>query len=492
MRKNIITYTIILLTIAANSQNSLNILIGKKEKIYSNLLKENRNIFIYTPTYTSNDTSGNKRYPVIYILDGDAHFLSTVGIVQQLSQANVNGVLPEMIVVGIENTNRLRDLTPVLNASQNKDHVNNFVNFISSELMPYIEKNYNTAPYKILIGHSLGGLTAVNILTTFPKLFNAYIAIDPSMWYEKEEFLKQTMTQLPKENLKGTRLFIGIANSLPKGMSLTKLNKDKSTETQHIRSIFKLDKFLKLTSNGLKYAQKYYDSENHNSVPLISTYDGLKFIFDYYKLDATEKDFSDTTNLIATKLKNHYEKVSSEMGYKISAPEAFVNYFGYDALNKKQYSKAQAMFQLNVESYPNSSNVYDSYGDYFALRNDTINAIINYKKANTIKNDTTVLNKISVLSKPHTFTISLEDLHKYTGTYTLQGFNIDVTLDIINGKLFSKMAGRANSEFVPVSKNVFTVKGTKGYTITFEMNGDKPTGFISVQPDGTYIAEFKN
>lgn len=142
--------------------------------------------------------------------------------------------------------------------------------------MPFIDKNYKTAPYKMLIGHSLGGLTVIDILTNFPEMFNAYIAIDPSMWYDNEKYLTNTVSKLPKMNMNDKRLFIGTANTLPEGMEFSQLKNDKSIETQHIRSIFKLDEFLKANTNGLIYGSKYYENETHNSVPLISEYDGLR------------------------------------------------------------------------------------------------------------------------------------------------------------------------------------------------------------------------
>ncbi|MFZ1784885.1 MAG: alpha/beta hydrolase-fold protein [Ferruginibacter sp.] len=490
--------TIILATIlvyfstGVNAQTSESIIVGKKETIYSKALNEKRKLWIYTPSVTSQNTSPDKRYPVLYLLDGDAHFLSTVGIVQQLSQANGNGVLPEMIVVAIENTNRLKDLTPRLSSLNDLDKANPFVNFLSSELIPYIDKNYNTAPYKLLVGHSLGGLTAIDILTNSPKLFNAYIAIDPSMWYDDEKFLNNTFVQLPKQNMNGTRLFIGTANTMPNGMKLSKLKNDNTTETQHIRSIFKLDNLLKNNTNGLKYAQKYYENERHNTLTLLSEYDGLRFIFDYYFLDVTEKDFADSTSLIATKLKTHYTKVSDEMGYKNAAPEALINYFGYDALTKKQYSKAEALFKLNMESYPNSNIVYDAYADYFLAKKDTANAIVNYKKAFEIKNDAATLRKLNNLTKQESFNLTLKDLQKYVGVYTIEAYKIDIVLEIRDSKLWSKVPGQADSEFIPVSKNTFTVKDKQGYLITFQMEGDKPLGFTSVQPNGTFKAVLKN
>lgn len=487
MKTFFITAIVLLLSFSLNAQSNESIAIGKKEIIFSKVLNENRKIWVYTPSNTSQNVIPEKRYPVVYVLDGDAHFYSTVGTIQQLSQANGNGVLPEMIVVAIENTNRFRDLVP----SYNINKPNPFVEFLSNELIPYVDTNYPTAPYRLLVGHSLGGLTAIDILTNKSSLFNAYIAIDPSMWYNNEMYLKNTRAQLPKQNMSGKKLFIGTANTLPKGMTFSQLKTDTSIETQHIRSIFKLDTFLKSNTNGLFYAQKYYETERHNTVPLISEYDGLRFIFDFYFLDLSEKDFTDSSASIASTLKVHYAKVSEKMGYKIAAPEGLINYLAYDALGKTHFDKAGALFKLSVEWYPQSSNVYDSYADYLVAVKDTTNAITNYKKALEIKNDPSTLGKLNALINKKTFTYSTDYLKKFSGTYTLVAFNLDMKLEIRDDKLWAIVPGQADSEFLPISENVFTVKGQQGYTITFEIKGEKPKSFTSVQPNGTFEAVFK-
>lgn len=488
MKTIFISSVLLILSFGVNAQTKQSISIGKKEVIASKILNENRTLWIYTPNITAQSLNPDKHYPVLYLLDGDAHFFSAVGIVQQLSQANGNGVLPEMIIVGIGNTDRLRDFVPF--DEPNKS--NPFVEFLADELIPYIDKNYNTAPYKLLVGHSLAGLTAIDILTKSPQLFNSYIAIDPSMWYDNEKFLKTTITQLPKHSLNAKRLFVGTANTMPKGMGLEKLKSDISNETQHIRSILKLNEFLKANKSGLLYAQKYYETERHNTVPLLCVYDGLRFIFDYYFFDAGEKDFTDSTVLIASKLKKHYAKISEEMGYKNAAPESFINYLAYDALGKKYYNKSKALFELNIDWYPKSSNVYDSYADYFLVQKDTSNAIANYKKALLIKNDTTILKKINALKNKDAPSISVNDLQKYAGTYTLIDFQLDIALVVRDGSLWAIVPGQADDEFQLLSENVFTVRGKQGYTVTFQMNADKPKGFTSVQPNGTFRAVFKN
>ena len=179
------------------------------------------------------------------------------------------------------------------------------------------------------------------------------------------------------------------------------------------------------------------------------------------------------------------------MGYKNAAPEAFINYLGYDAMMKKHNDRAEALFQLNMENYPNSINVYDSYADYLIAKQDTINAVMYYQKALAIKNDLAVQNKLNALTHPRKFALSLEELEKYAGVYILEAYKIDVNLEIRDGKLLAKVQGQEDDELTPVSKNVFTVKNKQGYSITFEMNGRRAVAFTSVQPNGVFKAVLK-
>lgn len=489
MMKNLfISFLFFTLQLNAFTQTDTSIVIGKKVKIYSEVLKENRNIWIYTPDITSKSANKDKHYPVLFLLDGDAHFFSTVGIVQQLSQANGNGILPEMMVVAIENTDRTRDLIP--SADLNK--TNPFAHFLTSELIPYIEEHYNAAPYRLLVGHSLGGLTSIDVFTKFPEHFNACIALDPSMWIYYEMFLKNTMKELPKINMHDKRLFIGIANTLPKGMSIADVSNDNSFETQHIRSIFTLDTFLKNNTNGLVYNQKYYEAEGHNSLPLLGTYDGLRFIFDYFHLDLSEKDFADTSALIASTIKEHYVQVSDKLGFKNAAPESFINYLAFDALSKNQLNKAQALFELNIESYPVSGNAYNAYAEYFLARKDTVNAIANYKKALRLDNKPEIQLKMDALISNNSSVPTNVDLKIYTGTYVLESYNMPIRLEIRKGKLWAIVQGQADTELQPLSETIFIVNEKPGYTITFDMENNKPKGFTSVQPNGTFHAVFIN
>lgn len=491
MKQVLILIPTLAFAVFAKAQHEKEVIIGKTDTIYSRILNEKRKILVYTPDLTSLAKQPNQRYPVLYLLDGESHFISTVGLVQQLSQANGNTVLPEMIIVGIANTNRLRDLTPP--ATKTGDG-NNFLKFIETELIPYVEASYNTAPYKVLVGHSLGGLTTIDVLARNANLFNAYIAIDPSLWFENERFLQTAITQFPNNKIENKRLFIGTANTMPAGMTLQKLKKDTSNETQHIRSIFKLDNYLKTKPvPGLIYAHKFYENETHVSVPLISEYDGLRFVFDYYLINVSEKDFKDSTALIADKYRTHYGKVSKEMGYRVAPPEAFINYLGIDALQKGQYKKADALLKMNIENYPNSDKAHDTYGDFLVTQKDTSNAIVYYKKAMSIKSNAVTQQKLnSILPKAafsprqNSYSVTEKELQKYTGNYMIEQYQIPVDIKLKSGVLWASTPGQSDSELVPVAKNIFTLKNKQGYTITFRCEGDKVISFTSVQPNGTF------
>ena len=500
--KNIILFLCILSSLGSRSQIDNKIVIGKVDSVYSTILKEQRKVWVYTPNIKTGVQNPGQRYPVVYLLDGEGHFESVAGMIQQLSQVNGNTIVPEMIIVGIPNTDRTRDLTPThivsdppmmdSNSSKSTGGGENFASFMAKELMPHIDSLYPTQPFRVLIGHSFGGLTVMNVITNHTKLFNAYIAIDPSMWYDKEQFLKATEQKLASQKYDGTHLYVGIANTMSEGMTLEKLKKDTSVSTRHIRSIFAMDNFIKANpSNGLKYASKYYPDDDHGSVPLISEYDGLRFIFSWYRFKFTMADFMAPDTGVVQSMKQHYQTVSNEFGFKVSPPEMQVNGLGYNALSQKQYAKAAALFKMNIENYPQSGNVYDSYADLLVAQKDTIKAIANYQKAFAITKSEDTKQKLDQLQGKSTFTLATKELEKYVAAFEFEGISLTATTMIKDNALWVSAPGQGEFELVPLSTDTFTIKGLAGYRLHFEMEGNKPVGLTSTQPNGTYKAHVK-
>ncbi len=490
-----------LISLGANAQTDNNkIVLGKVDSVYSSILGEQRKVWVYVPNSFGSDTS--TRYPVVYLLDGDGHFESVAGMIQQLSEVNGNTNCPQMIVVAIPNTDRTRDLTPThivsdlpamdSSFSKTTGGGENFVAFMEKELMPHIDSVYRTQPYRMLIGHSFGGLTVMNVITNHTKLFNAYIAIDPSMWYDKERFLKATEQKLAQKKYDGIKLYLGIANTMPEGMTVEKMLKDTAAETRHIRSIFEMDKFIKANrQNGLQFASKYYADDDHGSVPLISEYDGLRFIFNYYKLKLTAKDFTDSSVAIVPKFQQHYTKASNELGYKILPPESLINAFGYQALSSKFYTKAAALFKMNIDNFPNSVNACDSYGDLLAAEKDTTDAIAYFQKALAISKSDATEQKLNALQGKEVFKITNEQLQKYTGVYFFESVSITSTVNVKDAALWISADGQGSYELVPLSPDTFGIKNVTGFKLHFEMSGDKPTGLTSTQPNGIFTAKLK-
>src|SRR5436190_7127305 len=104
---------VLLLPVFAMAQSDNSITIGKIDSVWSGTLKESRKYLVYTPPSYNNSIFLPQKYPVLYLLDGDAHFHSVTGLLQFLGTGiNGNYLIPEMIVVAIPNTDRTRDLTP--------------------------------------------------------------------------------------------------------------------------------------------------------------------------------------------------------------------------------------------------------------------------------------------------------------------------------------------------------------------------------------------
>ena len=175
--------------------NKKTLAIGETVTIQSEILNENRTLNIYLPLGYAKDST--KTYPVIYLLDGsiDEDILHISGLVQFGSFSWIN-MIPETIVVGIANIDRRRDFTfPTNNEKDKTDfpttgNSEDFMNFIANELQPFIDKEYKTDTIKTLIGQSLGGLLATEILFKQPELFNNYIIVSPSLWWDDESLLK--------------------------------------------------------------------------------------------------------------------------------------------------------------------------------------------------------------------------------------------------------------------------------------------------------------
>ena len=402
MTKQIILLNILsVFTFSLFSQNRVELQRGQIDTIYSKILNEKRELWVYQP----NEIDSNKKYPVIYLLDGNYHFHTVVSIVEQLSTGG-NDVLPKMIIVAIPNTNRRRDLSPTnpdithpFSSTEFEAGGDKFLSFIENEVFLHINSKYKTAPYKVFIGHSLGGLLVMHTLNKKPNLFNSYVAIDPSMWWSKRKLLNTFKNKKLSKDLNNKSLFLAIANTMPNNLDTLTVKNDKSYQTDPIRANLELDSLFNTKKNIINFSSKYYANESHGSLPLIAEYDALHFIFSYYDIKIDNKNYFDESYDIYSKVVNHFDKISKKMGYKIKPEEDYINGLGYDFLVLKQYEKSKKFFVLNTINYPESYNAFDSLGDFYSNVNEYDNAVENYLKSITLNANSPSKEKLKKLSK---------------------------------------------------------------------------------------------
>ncbi|QJD94768.1 hypothetical protein HH214_02190 [Mucilaginibacter robiniae] len=175
-----------------------------------------------------------------------------------------------------------------------------------------------------------------------------------------------------------------MANTMPANMDTTQVRKDTTSNTAHIRSIMVLNDVLKSNlGNGLNYSYSYYKNDNHNSVPLIATYDALRFLFKSYALSANQSaelyNPASKAN-VSTLLAARYQELSNQFGYQVLPPEGMVNELAYYHLQNGGDSNAYALFALNIKNYPTSANAFDSMGDYYNFKKEKKKAIEYYNK----------------------------------------------------------------------------------------------------------------
>jgi predicted alpha/beta superfamily hydrolase len=396
--KKLIFLVFLICSFSAFAQKDNRIVIGTADTIYSNILKEKRIVYIHVP-------AGDKgeRYPVLYVLDGEEHFQSSVAIDEQMS-----GVIPPMIVVGITNTNRERDMTPthvkadkLVNEGEARQSGgdDNFMGFIEKEVIPYVDSRYPTTTYRVISGHSLGGLAVINAFFNHPHIFKGYIAIDPSIWWDGQRWIKKTEADLPKYDFKNKALFVAIANNIPPGMDTVSVLQDTTGVAPVTQAVLPFVHWLRdVKPAGLHWASKFYPTERHGTVELRAEYDGLISLFDFYHFNPRQFMGHPEVDLDSV-LTAHYKLISERLGYKIEPSESTVNDMGYSCMEQHRMDVAKRLFTRNTQNHPTSSNAFDSLGDYYAGAGDKKDAIAAYAKSLSLQETEDTRRKLNDLKK---------------------------------------------------------------------------------------------
>lgn len=332
-----------------------------------------RSIFISTPEGYGEE---GLRYPILVMLDSEDHRMFRLWIAQAEYLAGNSPGFPAVIAVGIPNgRDRIHDMTPPASGSVVKDFPNAggasaFADFIIDEVLTNVRARYRTLPGTFLIGHSAGGLFALDVAAHRPTAFQGVVATSPAIWFN-DGTLIEAYVDLMSRSHSHPRIFV--ANESGEG--------GLAVACRRFAELLNATKSL---AGTFKY-QAY--NLTHQMTPM-SIGEGLQFVFDPVSLSHLAIEHLDFEKVDSVAL--HRALLSSESVYVNAArtlglssrlPEPVLNRLGYRLLGNKNVSLAIQVFEQNVRNYPSSWNVYDSLGEGYAVKGDTAMALENYEKS---------------------------------------------------------------------------------------------------------------
>jgi len=368
----ILLSAVALLCLATNVQAAVSsepIVVGNKYIVHSKVLNENREISIYTPQ----DYDADKQYHVIYLLDGEFYFRPAAGVLDALK---MNRAIPDVIMVGVSTTIRVRDYLPPIEHEPKSPHqiwtinkfpqfggTENFKQFLKTELFPYIENNYSTLPSRTIVGHSNAGVFALHSLFSEPELFQNYLIISAAAWYSEQE-LKTNFTNLIESNTASNKnLFITLGN-------------EGRRFYEHTTDV--VSNLNTNATNSLNWQFEHLDKETHTSVVYPSLIKGLTFLFSDFKLQDLKYitkygELADITN--------RYRDLSQKYGFDVAISETVLSDVADEFFTHNKPEQAMAALSLFIQNYPESSFAHKSLADGYMKTKAFKSAKASYQKA---------------------------------------------------------------------------------------------------------------
>jgi len=315
--------------ILAAPRDPEDIVVGQRLQIESKILGETRTIEVHLP---DDYLETGQAYPVLVVLDGGAVFRYCVSLLDMLAPH----FFPEMIVVGLPNTDRNRDLYP-----PDKEHAAEeggslrFLSFLEQELIPRIETQYRALPYRVLAGHSLAGLFTVYALIERPALFDGYIATSPSLRAPgRMELMLERLGRAPDGLLSGRYLYFSAGGEEPEVLQA---------------AIRQLDGALAARQGkGFEHHYDIFSGEGH--VPVKGFYQGLRGLFPTW-MPSLDFFFNGTLEDI----EQHYSRLSARYGFPVVAPPLIIRSVGDRFVEEEKWPEAVEVYRYYVSTYPRSA-----------------------------------------------------------------------------------------------------------------------------------------
>jgi predicted alpha/beta superfamily hydrolase len=345
-----------------------------RDVISSAKLHEQRTIYVATPDgYLRN----NERYPVLVLLDADdtPQFSLAVANVRFLASRNA---IPPLIVVGIANgKDRTHDMTPVATGASAKRFATaggaqGLADFIGDEVLPTIRSKYRTLPTTILAGHSFGGLFALHVAAVRPNDYVGIVAMSPSLWWNDSTAAAAYADSIA--NATATFRLFATSGGLEEAIDRTARRFESRLDS--------------IRPANLSFGYRRYPDDTHGLTPAPSLADGLRFVFEPVSLIKMAvsrlRPGVDSADVVKAVLETEQSYAAGARLLKLPErlPEQVLNQLGYNVLtglNKPDL--ALWIFRRNIDAYPESANVYDSFADALLVKGDTVAARAQLKRA---------------------------------------------------------------------------------------------------------------
>jgi len=344
--------------------------------IDSKIYGKKRDIRVYVPYSYKENTS--QSYPTIYLFDAqfDPLFDMTSGTMDYLSGT---GQLNEYIIVGIKTEMRASEFTPKFTNPKTKEdwgdteigHSSLLEDFLNNEVLPLVQTTYRVEPFRLGIGHSLGGTFVLNSLLSSPDLFNAVIAISPNLSYDFEQIVNRFDDYFKTQDSLSKFVFISAGT-------------EGNMENRFRKSSERLDAIINYyRPKDLIYNFEVYDNAGHSVTPMLTIGKSFMELAKLWVLSEEKKELllQDSETPFVQDLKNFYADLTAYVGYEAKPSSSELNAYGYDCLHAEKFEEGIQVFDWALELYPKEANLYDSRAEAYEKIGNLKAAKTDYSKA---------------------------------------------------------------------------------------------------------------
>ena len=290
--------------------------LGKPYLIQSVVLQERRRIYLTLPA-SFKETAADRRFPVTVVVDGEDLPEPVAAVSRHLAEM---GQMPESIILGIENTNRLRDLTPPgisVSGSSTREGGDRFLDFIEQELLPAVERQFRGGAPRTFVGHSSGGILATYAAATRPG-FRVVVAIDTPTWFADGWLTKQLISRAERQ---------------PGELRYASLEARFGWSDHAWRAL------TNVAPTGWKLRREHLENESHESLAMLGAYLGLRAVFsDYSSLAAPT---APTTSTLP-----YYAAVGASLGAAVIPPRKLLRDVVEDLVMEGRGKEARTAYRM--------------------------------------------------------------------------------------------------------------------------------------------------